>query len=194
MTLSDPSRKAEVVIGIERPIPLLETRALQVAEAPPSADASNGDAIELPAPSPTEDLLADYRYTGLTLGPHPMAILREKEDFSGFRTADELEGYRQGQLIRIAGLVTGRQRPGTATGVVFMTIEDETGNVNVVVWSSIMERFRAAILQGQLLKVKGVVEREGTVIHVVAGHIEDATGMLKNMAKAQLPFKSRDFH
>ena len=183
------------VAGIERPIPLLEEQSLMVAEEPvPTDKPANGDEIQLPPPSPTEDLLADYRYTGLTLGPHPMAILRAKVDLSGYRTADELEGYRQGQLIRIAGLVTGRQRPGTATGVVFMTIEDETGNVNVVVWSSIMERFRAAILQGQLLKVKGVVEREGTVIHVVAGHIEDATVMLKNMGEEALPFKSRDFH
>ena len=114
-------------------------------------------------------------------------------------------------MIRIAGLVTGRQRPGTATGVVFLTLEDETGNINVVIWSSVLQRYRAALLQGQLLKIKGVVEREGAVIHVVAGHVEDATKMLTDMSLNEallnetaaietaaqtemLPFKSRDFH
>ena len=82
------------------------------------------------------------------------------------------------QLIRIAGLVTGRQRPGTASGVVFLTLEDETGNTNIIIWATVMARFRAALLQGQLLKFKGVVEREGRVIHVVAGHVEDASELL----------------
>jgi len=77
-------------------------------------------------------------------------------------------------MIRIAGVVTGRQRPGTASGVVFLTLEDETGNTNMVIWATVMERFRAVLLQGQLLKFKGIVEREGRVIHVVAGHVEDA--------------------
>jgi error-prone DNA polymerase len=97
-------------------------------------------------------------------------------------------------MTKIAGLVTGRQRPGTATGVVFLTLEDETGNINVVVWSSILDRYRAALLQGQLLKIKGVVEREGAVIHVVAGFVEDATAALQAMRQEALPFKSRDFH
>ena len=148
----------------------------------------------MPQPSAKEELLDDFRYTGLTLGPHPMCLLREQHDLTRYRTAADLEDYRQGQMIHVAGLVTGRQRPGTATGVVFVTLEDETGNINVVVWSSVMQRFRAALLQGQLLKIKGVVEREGTVIHVVAGHVEDATDLLRDMAQAALPFKSRDFH
>ena len=78
-------------------------------------------------------------------------------------------------MVQVAGIVTGRQRPGSASGVMFVTLEDETGNVNVVVWTSIQERFRAVLLQGQLLKVKGIVEREKEVIHVVAGFVEDAT-------------------
>ena len=76
----------------------------------------------------------------------------------------------------------------------FLTLEDETGNANIVVWSRVLERFRAALLQGQLLKIKGRVEREGNVIHIVAGYVEDATALLRNMADAALPFKSRDFH
>ena len=150
--------------------------------------------MQLPVPSNEEDLFDDHRYTGLTLGPHPIDLIRRRDLLPGYRTAADLEGFRQGQLIRIAGLVTGRQRPGTATGVVFLTVEDETGNVNVIVWSTVLQQFRAALLQGQLLKIKGIVEREGSVIHVVAGHVEDATHMLQGMADAVLPFKSRDFY
>jgi error-prone DNA polymerase len=133
-----------------------------------------------------------------------MAILRPEKSFAGCRKATELESYRQGQFVRIAGIVTGRQRPGTATGVLFLTLEDETDNMNVVVWSSVLTQFRAALLQGQLLKIKGIVEREESVIHVIAGHIEDMTHELsalanqpkhqKNHQKTKLKsFKSRDF-
>jgi error-prone DNA polymerase len=173
------------VAGITRPIPLSEHH---------NATPGTQSGINMPQPSVKEDLLDDYRYTGLTLGPHPMQVLRTQHKLGNYRTATQLSGYRHGQMVRIAGLVTGRQRPGTASGVVFLTLEDETGNINVVVWASIMQQFRAALLQGQLLKIKGVVEREGAVIHVVAGYVEDATDLLRAMATDALPFKSRDFH
>ena len=115
---------------------------------------------------------------------------------SGVLTAAELREANNGDRVAVAGLAICRQRPGTAKGVMFITLEDETGNVNVVVWTSVLERFRAALLQGQLLRVKGVVEREKQVIHVVAGYIEDNTDLLSQMAVAehhQVPFKSRDF-
>ena len=181
------------VAGIERPL-ALEANAEADGTSTSYQSRADEDEVTLSAPSVREDLLDDYRYTGLTLGPHPMQVLRSQTTFAGCRSAEELEHYRQGQLIRVAGLVTGRQRPGTATGVVFLTLEDETGNINVIVWSTVLERFRAALLQGQLLKIKGVVEREGSVIHVVAGHVEDATECLRSMAAEALPFKSRDFH
>ena len=141
-------------------------------------------------------MLDDYRYLGLSLGPHPMALLRNNPDLQRCSTAVDLNVYEQGQFVRVAGLVTGRQRPQTATGVLFVTLEDETGNVNLVVWSSVFDRYRAALLQGQLLKVKGVVEREGEVIHVVAGHIDDGTELLAGIAGQETlraNFKSRDF-
>ena len=87
----------------------------------------------------------------------------------------------------MAGLVTCRQRPGTATGVVFLTLEDETGNINVVVWSNVLERYRAAILQGQLLCVRGVAQREREVIHVMAGRVQDATWLLDELAAGGEP-------
>ena len=146
--------------------------------------------VRLEEPTATEDMFADYRYTGLTLGPHPMTLLREQPEFANCATALGLQRYRHGQFTRIAGLITGRQRPGSAAGVMFLTVEDETGNSNVVIWTSILQRFRAALLQSQLVIIKGVVERESEVIHVVAGHVSDASHYLNEIDA----FKSRDFH
>ena len=180
------------VTGIARPLPLESTQA---------APTPDSDQVDLNAPTAAEDMLNDYRYTGLTLGPHPMALLRDHPAFVGCRRAVDLEQCRSGQMIRIAGLVTGRQRPGTASGVVFLTLEDETGNTNMVIWASVMARFRAVLLGGQLLKFKGIVEREGRVIHVVAGHAEDLSELLLDPDAHQdvstpekTPFSSRDFH
>lgn len=147
--------------------------------------------IALPGPGDAENVLHDYRYLGLSLRAHPLQLLRPQ--LRNFRTAKDLEGHRHGQFVEVAGLVTGRQRPGTTTGVLFVTLEDETGNVNLIVWSTVFERFRAALLQGRLLQVKGVVEREDKVIHVVAGRIRDASNLLAGIIGEQLPFESRDF-
>lgn len=184
------------VTGIAAPLPL-EQRSNTRPEGSTNnlvKDSAKRDNATLNAPSVTEDLFNDYRYTGLTLGPHPMTLLREHPELKGFRRAIDLEQCRTGQMIRIAGVVTGRQRPGTASGVVFLTLEDETGNTNMVIWATVMERFRAVLLQGQLLKFKGVVEREGRVIHVVAGHVENASHLLEDSVSAEHTFKSRDFH
>jgi len=161
-----------------------------VAEKRPDYRATYSTDVALNAPTDNEDMLADYRYTSLTLGPHPMTLLRNRGGFKRCQTALSLKHCRHGQFIRIAGLVTGRQRPGSAAGVMFVTLEDDTGNSNIVVWSSVLDKFRAALLQGHLLLIKGVVERENEVIHVVAGHISDRSHELHEIAA----FKSRDFH
>ena len=171
------------VAGITPPLPIQHSPITQKTAT-----------THLQPPTQHKDMLDDYRYTGLTLGAHPMALLRNHDDFLEFCTAEQLTQKRPGQLVRIAGLVTGRQRPGTASGVVFLTLEDETGNINVIIWSSMMSRFRAALLQSRLLKIKGVVEREGLVIHVVAGHVEDISHMLHNDPEHPDAFRSRDFH
>jgi error-prone DNA polymerase len=153
--------------------------------------------VRLPAPTIGQDLLADYSYLTLTLGPHPLQLLRDHVSLSDCRNALQLSGYRHGQLIRVAGLVTCRQRPSSASGVVFLTLEDETGNINVLVWTSVLERYRAELLQGQLLQINGKVEREGEVIHVIAGHVIDHTQLLETLgdtADASRRFASRDFH
>ena len=154
-------------------------------------------AVRLPAPTEGQNLLADYSYLTLTLGPHPLRLLRDHSALRGCRSAVQLAQYQHGQFIRVAGLVTCRQRPSSASGVVFLTLEDETGNINVLVWTSVLERYRAELLQGQLLQIKGTVEREGEVIHVIAGHVVDRTALLETLAQtpaASRPFVSRDFH
>ncbi|MBD3648562.1 MAG: error-prone DNA polymerase, partial [Pseudomonadales bacterium] len=104
------------------------------------------------------------------------------------KTAADLEALNHGRFVQVAGIVTGRQRPSSASGVIFITLEDETGNVNVVIWTRILERFRAAVVQGRLLKIKGVMERQESVIHVIAGHVEDLSHYLEHLS-----LKSRDF-
>jgi error-prone DNA polymerase len=152
--------------------------------------------VVLDAPTAAEELFEDYRYTGLTLGAHPMKMLRSHPALKAHCRTEDLSEIRHGQLVRIAGLVTGRQRPGTASGVLFLTLEDETGNANIVIWNSVLERYRPALLQGQLLRIKGVVEREQQVIHVVAGKVDDYTGLLGELGGKDTEktlFKSRDF-
>tara|TARA_E500000331_G_scaffold356424_1_gene414739 strand:+ start:51 stop:3134 length:3084 start_codon:yes stop_codon:yes gene_type:complete len=142
------------------------------------------------SPSEPENLHADYTSLGLTLGRHPMALLRDYgKPFDQCHTARDLEAVRHGRMVQVSGIVTGRQRPGSASGVIFLTLEDETNNINVVIWTRILERFRAAVVQGRLLLVKGIVEREASVIHVIAGHITDLSHHLEHFS-----LRSRDFH
>ena len=151
-------------------------------------------AVALDGPGVGNEMLVDYRYLGLTLGPHPMALLRGEPEFRNCRTARDLEGHSQGNFVQIAGIVTCRQRPSGPSGVVFMTLEDETGNSNVIVWESILQRFRAVLLQSQLIAIKGVVEREGAVIHVIAGHVRDLSHKLLELASDEPTFEARNFH
>ena len=141
-------------------------------------------------PSEGDDLLADYKSLELTLGRHPMALLRDQgKPFTQCHTARNLESIRHGRMVEISGIVTSRQRPSSASGVIFLTLEDETNNINVIVWKHILERFRLAIVQGQLLLIKGILEREESVVHVIAKHVADLSHHLENFS-----LKSRDFH
>ena len=146
--------------------------------------------VILPAPGEADDLRADYLSLGLTLGRHPMSLLREQTDapFTRCKTAKDLERIRHGRFVQVSGIVTGRQRPASASGVLFLTLEDETDNINVVIWTRILETYRSAVVQGRLLKIKGVLERQESVIHVIAGHVEDLSHYLEHFS-----LKSRDF-
>ncbi|MGH8389116.1 MAG: error-prone DNA polymerase [Pseudomonas sp.] len=145
--------------------------------------------IVLPKPTVGEDLRADYTSLGTTLGPHPLALLRTELKARRCRSSKELLDVDHGRPVSVAGLVTGRQRPGTASGVTFVTLEDEFGNVNVVVWRDLAERQRQVLVGSQLLKVDGRWEREGEVRHLIAGRLSDLSPLLDGIS-----VRSRDFH
>jgi error-prone DNA polymerase len=143
----------------------------------------------LEAPGEGEEIVADYASLGLTLGRHPLALLRQRLDRMRLEKAEELKSKRHGAPARVAGLVTCRQRPDTASGVIFVTLEDETGCMNIVVWRNLAERQRRELLGARLLGVAGVVERDGDVVHLVARRLADYSALLGPLAAG-----SRDFH
>ena len=149
------------------------------AEAPP----------ELAAPAEGAEIVADYASLGLTLGRHPLALLRARLKRLGLMDAESMRALPHGARAAVAGLVTCRQRPDTASGVVFVTLEDELGNVNVVVWARLVERQRRELLGARLLGVEGSIERDGEVVHLVARRLVDYSALLGPLSTA-----SRDFH
>ncbi len=163
--------------GVERPLPLL--RHARLAEAVPL----------LRVPGEGENIVADYRALGLTLGRHPLALLRERLAARGVLGAAELRLLPAGALVRVAGLVLVRQRPGTASGVTFVTLEDETGIVNLIVWKAVAERWRRPLLDARLLVAEGRVQREGEVLHLITSRLADQSRLL-----GRLLWSSRDFH
>ncbi len=177
--------------AIKTPLPILDHSKSGKASLSQSTQPAHrlNDGVILPPPSEAQTLFADYNSLGLTLNRHPMAVLRNQPPFNACRTAAALQQVSHGRFVRIAGIVTGRQRPGTASGVIFLTLEDETGNLNVIVWRDLQERFRQPLLTGKLLMVKGILERKGAVTHVIAGEIIDQSEAVTGML---LP--SRDFH
>lgn len=143
---------------------------------------------ELGAPSEADDIVGDYRSMGLTLGRHPLALLRSRLLANRWMPASTLQTYRNGQLARGCGIVTVRQRPDTAKGVIFMTIEDETGNVNVIIWPKVLEQQRREVLGASLVGVLGVWQCEGEVRHLVAQRLVDLSHLLGGLATASRNF------
>jgi error-prone DNA polymerase len=148
--------------------------------------------VELDQPSEGENTIADYRSIGIPMGRHPLALLRPLLASRGIRTAAELHGLADGSHVRASGIVTHRQRPGTANGTVFITLEDETGTINLIVWANILERYRSAVLGASLMSVEGSWQRDretgGQVTHLVARKILDDSRLLGRLAAP-----SRDF-
>jgi error-prone DNA polymerase len=147
----------------------------------------------LATPSEGEDIAADYASLGFTLGRHPLALLRPLLARRRLATAEALRALPHGRRARAAGLVTCRQRPDTASGVIFVTLEDETGCASVVVWPSVAERQRQPLLGARLLGVEGTIERDGEVVHLVARRLEDHSALLPQLLGG-LVTHSRDFH
>jgi error-prone DNA polymerase len=157
----------------------------------------NVHAIEPPpalaAPTEAEDIVADYGSLGFTLGRHPLALLRTHLKGLKIVNAEEISLLPHGSQVQTAGLVTCRQRPGTASGVVFVTLEDESGCVNVVVWNDLVERYRKELLGARLLGVQGRVESSDGVVHLIAQRLTDHTPLLAGLL-GRLEVTSHDFH
>ncbi len=164
------------VAGVERSTPLF--RSMQRYEAAPL----------VPKPTEGQNIVADYQSTGLTLERHPMHLLRDRLNRYRYCPAGQLPELCNGQAISVAGLVITKQRPGTASGVTFVTLEDETGYMNLIVWKQVADLHRAALLNAKLMGVRGDVQIEGQVIHVIARQLIDHSEMLGGLI-----VKSRDF-
>jgi error-prone DNA polymerase len=167
------------------------------ADAPRSAPITVGAAareatVDLIAPTEGQDIVADYAHTALTLRRHPLALLRSRFSAMRLKTAAQVNSARHRQPVRATGIVTCRQRPSTASGVTFVTLEDETGTINVVIWRATAERFRRELLGATLLTVYGHVERIETsavpVVHLIAARLADHSPLL-----GELTVPSRDF-
>jgi error-prone DNA polymerase len=165
------------VAGVESPLPLLPV--VRRAEGLPL----------LRQPTEGQDVVADYGSTGLTLRRHPLALLRKQLDAADILSAAKIHEHRDGEFINTAGLVMTRQRPGSAKGVIFVTLEDETGHVNLIVWESVAKRQRRVLLDSTLLWVSGEVQKQGDVLHVVVSRLDNWSHML-----GDLQIRSRNFH
>jgi DNA polymerase III alpha subunit len=168
------------VAGIERGLPLApRSTAVYAGEGRPL----------LTAPTERQGITADYASLGLTLGRHPLALLRERLRHERILSAAELRALPHGRFVRTAGLVLLRQHPANAKGVTFLTLEDETGQVNLIVWESIGQAQRRPMIEAQLLEVRGKLQRQGEILHLVAHRLIDRSDLVRGLGA-----RSRDFH
>ena len=190
-------------VGLGRREAFWTIRGLAEPSLPLFADMAGDpeeDEGDLPAPSPGEEVVEDYASLRLSLKAHPLSLLREALAARGIVRSDALAGIDAGNRVRVCGLVLVRQRPGSAKGMIFATIEDEGGVANIVILPPVFERFRRPVLASRLLEVRGRLQREETVIHVVAEHLADLSPMLSRLVdskKGMAPLstvRSRDFH
>jgi error-prone DNA polymerase len=153
-------------------------------------------AVELSAMTAGREVVEDYRTKGLTLRAHPLSFLRADLAQRGFQPCAALKTMPQERRISVAGLVLVRQMPGSAHGVIFITLEDETEIGNLVVWPTVFEKYRRTILSASMLGCRGKVQREGEVIHLVAEHLIDLSGELRRIGELedgmQVPFSRGD--
>lgn len=157
----------------DRPIGLFEgQRTASVGE----------EDVRLPEMTLSEHVIHDYAATSLSLKQHPVSFVREQLNALGVVPSKELEQINDGKIVKVAGLVLVRQRPGTASGICFITIEDETGTANLVVFQDLFDTYRKEVLRSKLLMVEGKVQKEGSVIHVVVSKCINASGLLRKLA------------
>ena len=139
-------------------------------------------AVPLPVMPVCEQVVADYQTMRLSLKAHPMSFLRKSMEKQRFIRTSDLKDTRMWQKVKLAGLVLIRQKPGTAKGVCFITLEDECGVANIVVWPKVMTQYRKVVMQSRLLMIEGYVQRDVEIIHVIAQHLEDRTDALMRLA------------
>jgi error-prone DNA polymerase len=178
-------------LNLTRRQALWQVLALDDRNSPLFDDLAAPDSIDpnLPAMPLGQEVMTDYSTTGLSLKEHPVALVRDQLREKGITPAAQVINMPYGRWVRVAGLVLIRQRPGTASGIVFETLEDETGIVNLIVRPNIYDKYRLAARHSALLQAEGYVERQGQVVHVMAWKLEDLSHML-----AGYRFTSRDFH
>ena len=173
-------------MGLDRRQAMWDARALKDAPDLPLFATGQDEGTEvmfsLPQMPTCEHVVADYQTLRLSLKAHPMSFLRASMTRQGYSSANDLKHMRNGQKISMAGMVLIRQRPGTAKGVCFITIEDEVGVANLVVWSKVMANYRKVVMRARVIDVRGVVQREGDVIHIIVNHLVDRTDALDRLS------------
>ncbi|MEO5640705.1 MAG: error-prone DNA polymerase [Sphingomicrobium sp.] len=181
-------------IGLDRRAALWDSRALKgppdlplFAFAEARDEGWETEVVRLPAMPLGEQVVADYQTVRLSLKAHPMQFLRDHYAANGFTTADQLRGLKYGRRVSLAGLVLIRQRPGSAKGVCFITLEDETGIANLVIWPDAFAAQRRIVMGARLMAVHGMVQKDEAVIHVVAQRLEDHTAMLQHLSDDVMP-------
>jgi error-prone DNA polymerase len=143
------------------------------------------DKIILPEMTLSEHVVQDYASTSLSLKAHPVSFVRHQLNQFGVVSAADLSGIKNGAHVKTAGLILVRQRPGTASGICFITIEDETGTANLVVFKKLFDQYRKEIIQSKLIMVEGQLQREGEVIHVIVKRCHNFSGLLNNLTATQ---------
>jgi error-prone DNA polymerase len=180
-------------MGIDRRQALWQSQALKDAPALPIFEhaqvASQGREPEfiLPKMAKAEHVVADYQTLHLSLKAHPLSFYRTSLRSQGFTASGDLPNMRHGQPVSLAGLVLVRQKPGSAKGVCFITLEDETGVANLVIWPKMFKAYRPIIMSTRLMVVHGQVQTDGRVIHIVANDLQDRSDRLSGLSEATMP-------
>jgi len=183
-------------LGLDRRQALWEVKALSSAEPLPlfswseTREAGLEPEVALPEMPLSEHVVNDYQTLRLSLKAHPMSFLRAHFNAKRVRSCDGLRATKDGAYVAVAGVVLVRQRPGSAKGVVFMTIEDETGIANAVIWPKTLERFRKVVMGARLIVIHGRIQRHEDIIHVVSARLEDRSDWLKLLSEDGLALKA----
>ncbi|MFH3480993.1 error-prone DNA polymerase [Xanthobacter variabilis] len=170
--------------GDKDDLPLFRAASSPASPSPAAPFLEHEPEVDLPVLPPGAQVVADYRHMKLSLKAHPLAFLRPELRRRGVTPAADLPGMKSGQRLTLAGLVLVRQRPGTASGVIFMTLEDEAAWANVIVWPRVFEAFRPQVLGARLVMVRGKLQNEQSVIHLVAESVEDWSHLLEHLGEA----------